>query len=37
LTQNAAKFCRKWIIALVFKKKSFCGKLVKIAENCDYM
>jgi hypothetical protein len=35
LTQNSAKLCTKWIIALVYEKKRqfFRRKLVKIARN----
>jgi hypothetical protein len=38
LTQYKAKFCKKLIITLVFKKNAnfFRQKLAKIAENCDH-
>jgi hypothetical protein len=38
LTQNKAKFWKKLIITLVFKKNAnfFRRKLAKIAENCDH-
>jgi hypothetical protein len=38
LTQNKAKLFKMLIITLVFEKKRklFCQKLSKIAENCDH-
>jgi hypothetical protein len=37
LTQNNAKLCKTLIITLVLEKNAnFCGKLSKIAENCDH-
>jgi hypothetical protein len=37
LTQNKAKLCKKIDHNIGFREKlNFCGKLLKIAENCDH-